>query len=167
MKSFPCHQGTCLLQRIHSFLMKIFSCCSPHSSSTTRSKVSSCFLTTFASRLWFFPINLFIKFLFKPVPLSWLSNGHESGLGLAQQIMKHVRHCPARQHGKNPINTPINLSQVFLSCPNMPFCLLFLTAPSSCPREISYSDCSYNHLISMIFGLNIMVKRLGITIQTN
>lgn len=61
------------------------------------------------------------------------------------------------------VNTHISLFQVFLSYPNMPLCLLFLVAFSSCPWEISYSDSSYNYLISLTFSVKILVKGLGIT----
>lgn len=65
------------------------------------------------------------------------------------------------------VNTQRSLSQVFLSCPNVPLCLLFLIASSSCSGEISYSNNSYNYLISLTSSLKILVKGLDTTTHSN
>lgn len=49
------------------------------------------------------------------------------------------------------------------------FPLSFLTVPvpSSCPKEIPYSNSSENYLRPMTFSRNILVKGVDIAIQTN
>lgn len=132
--------------------------------SSAKSKVLSCFSSFFANGLWFSPSSPFIKCLSKPVYVSRLRDGHKPGPGLAQQIRKHnvLPRRMAKPLLTQLVNTHRSLSQDFLSYPNMPLRLLFLTDSSSCPRKIPYSNSSFNYWISLALRFKVLVKGLGI-----